>query len=115
MEALVRFIKKTKQLLAHLEAEFPTDDREEFIETIQGMLNERELILKELPDLGELSQNNKEELRKLEYKLKTLLENHQSKIKQDIKLLSLQKKKSDQYADPYGNFSIDGMYLDKKK
>lgn len=115
MEALVKFIKKTKQLLSHLETDFPADEREEYIESIQIMLNERDLLLKELPDLKQLDQAIKDEFMNLEQKLQSLLAAHQNKIKNDIKSLSLQKKKADQYADPYGSFSVDGMYLDKRK
>ncbi|MBY0123444.1 hypothetical protein [Bacillus sp. S/N-304-OC-R1] len=115
MEALVKFIKKTKQLLTHLENDLPVNGREEYIETTLKLLDEREQILKQLPDLKALDQDSKAELAKLEGRMQTLISNHQNVIKKDIQLLHKQKKNTHQYADPYGNISIDGMFLDKKK
>ncbi|MBU8881205.1 hypothetical protein BGM26_19970 [Bacillus sp. FJAT-29790] len=115
VEILVKFIKKTKLLLTHLETESPSIEREEYIGTIHQLLDEREQLLSQLPDLHALNENVKEELIQLETKIQSLLSNQKSAIKQDLQLLQLQKKKTNKYADPYGNVSVDGMFLDKKK
>ncbi|MFO1444450.1 flagellar protein FliT [Bacillus sp. Bva_UNVM-123] len=115
MENLVAFIKKTKDLLAHLQSEFSTDEREAYIEKVQQLLDERGQLLSHMPDLHSLKDSSKDELIKLETKIQSLLENRQNEIKKDLQILQLQKKKTSKYVDPYGDISFDGMYLDKKK
>lgn len=115
MEILVEFIKKTKELLAHLEGEFPTEEREAYIEKTHQLLDERGKFLSQLPDLRTLKDSTKVELVNLETKIQSFLENQQSIIKKDLQMLQLQKKKATKYADPYGDISFDGMFLDKKK
>lgn len=116
MKALVGFIKKTKQLQTHLEKGFPEENREEYIEIIDRLLGERQQHLNELPDLSSvLDERNKQELVSLEGQIQELLKTYRGKIKDDLKTLQLQKRKGNQYSEPYGNFSVDGMFLDKKK
>lgn len=115
MEILVEFIKKTKELLTHLEEEFPTEEREVYIKKTNQLLDERGTLLNQLPDLRTLKESNKVELVNLETKIQSILENQQNKIKKDLQMLQLQKKKATKYADPYGDISFDGMFLDKKK
>lgn len=113
---LVAFIKKTKELQIHLEKEFPEEEREGYIRTIERLLEERQGILTNLPDLSTvLDERNKAEMISLETKIQELMKKHQEKIKTDIKTLQLQKQKGSQYTEQYENFSIDGMFLDKKK
>ena len=115
MEILVEFIKKTKELLVHLEVEFPTEEREAYIETTNQLLDKRGELLSQLPDLRSLKESNKVELVNLETKIQSILQSQQGKIKKDLQVLQLQKKKTNKYADPYGDVSFDGMFLDKKK
>ncbi len=115
MESLVGFIKKTKELLSHLEGDFPRDERESYMEKTNQLLEERGQLLNKLPNLSELNESTKEEMVQLEKKMQSLLNAQQNMIKKDLHLLKLQKNKTSQYQDPYGDFSIDGMYLDKKK
>lgn len=115
MEAVVEFIKKTKQLLAHLEGDFPTDEREKYIDGIHQLLDERSQLLNQVQGLHTLKEESKEELVKLETKIQSLLADHQKLVKKDLQILQIQKKKNNRYADPYGNISADGMFLDKRK
>lgn len=116
MRALVEFIKKTKQLQSHLEKGFPEDNREEYIRTIDRLLEERQQLLNELPDLSiALDDRNKQEMISIENQIQELMKSYQGKIKEDLKTLQLKKRKGNQYSEPYGNFSVDGMFYDKKK
>lgn len=115
MEILVEFIKKTKGLIAHLEGDFPAEEREAYIEKTNQLLDERGELLSQLPDLRLLNESTKVDLVNLETKIQSILQSQQSKVKKDLQLLQLQKKKTNKYADPYGDISIDGMFLDKKK
>ena len=84
MEAVVEFIKKTKQLLAHLEGDFPTDEREKYIDGIHQLLDERSQLLNQVRGLHTLKEEDKEELVKLESKIQCLLADRQKVIKKDL-------------------------------
>jgi flagellar protein FliT len=115
VEIVAEFIKKSKQLLLHLEGELPSDERDEYIDSIHQLLDERSQLLNQLPDLQDFRPEIKEELLKIETNIQSLLANRQKVIKKDLQLLQIQKKKTNKYADPYGSISADGMFLDKKK
>lgn len=115
MDALVQFIKKTKELVSLLEEDFPVNQRDEQIQKMNQLLEDRQVILKEVPDLSSLPEHTKLELRNLEHKLQLLMKKQKEKIKQDLKTLQLKKQKGNQYSNPYENLAADGMFLDKKK
>lgn len=115
MEPLVTFIKKTKELKAHLESEWPADKRDEYIEKLNTLLHERQQSLQQMGDLSALNESSKTELVNLEKTIQALMKKHHESIKQDIKVLQLKKQKNQFYANPYENLSTDGTFLDKKK
>lgn len=116
MEELILFIKKTKELQHHLEKELPVDEREVYIQELNLLLEERHKLLNQLPDLSSKVENEvKLELMTMEEKLKPLLNHKLNVIKIEIRTLQLKKVKNNQYENPYGNISADGMYLDRKK
>ncbi|HHY74141.1 MAG TPA: hypothetical protein GX497_13150 [Bacillus bacterium] len=116
MEQLVKFIQKTNQLASILEAGLPNEGREDYIQSIHDLLGEREQILKSLPDLSnKLDENVKQQLVNLEKNIYGIMLEQQNMIKKDLQVLQLKKKKNNEYAEPYENVSIDGMFLDKKK
>ena len=115
MEHVIDFIKLTKKLADFLETNLPNEGREEYIQSIHDLLDEREILLKKLPDLSNvIDENVKGELIQLENKLKGLMIKHKSTIKKDLQVLQLKKKKTNNYSNPYG-VSADGMFLDKRK
>lgn len=116
MSPIALFIKKTKELEGHLKKDLPKEDREPYIETIQRLLEERQELLSQLPDLSDmLEESTKQDMISLENTINTLLSKKMSIIKQDLRVLQLQKNQNNQYENPYGNISADGMFLDKKK
>ncbi len=116
MENLSEFIRKTEELLAHLESNFPTsDERDTYLVKTNQLLNEREQLLSRLSNLSTLEEAQKSEMIQYETKLQALLKKQQTEIKKNLQLLRLQKNKTVKYQDPYGDISVDGMYLDKKK
>lgn len=116
MQELVAFIKKTKQLLALLEEGFPKENREQYIDSVNKLLDGREEILKVIPDLSNLlDEDVKQQLINLEKKIESLMGDYLGIIKKDLQVLQLQKKNMTHYSDPYENISADGMFLDKKK
>lgn len=115
MENLVLFIKKTKELKVHLEKTFSFAERDKEIAKLEVLIKERQRLLQQLPDLSTLPEHTKKDLVKLEKEIHILLKKQRNEITNELKMFQLQKKKSQQYADPYGDFSIDGTFLDKKK
>lgn len=117
MEILAQFVEKTKQLQSHLEQGLPTDEdkRDAYIQAIDELLEERQQLLINLPNLAELEAEMKQQLKDSESQLNRLMNNHSQQIKQDIKTLQLKKQKNDYYSNPYGNIAADGMFLDKRK
>lgn len=117
VEVLVQFINKTKQLKTHLEREYPKSEEEskEYSQLMNQLLDERQHLLNQFTNLTSLDKGLKKEMLELEEQIKTLMNNHSMKIKQDIKLLQLKKQRGNQYSNPYENLAADGMFLDKKK
>lgn len=117
VEILAQFVEKTKQLQSHLEQGLPTDEdkRDAYIQAIDELLEERQQLLINLPNLAELEAEMKQQLKDSESQLNRLMNNHSQQIKQDIKTLQLKKQKNDYYSNPYGNIAADGMFLDKRK
>ncbi|MED4350935.1 hypothetical protein P9265_01125 [Schinkia azotoformans] len=116
MIELEEFINRTKKLASLLEKGLQSEGREVYIQSIQDLIDEREQLLKTLPDLSKVLDNNaKQDLINLEKKISGLMLEHRNTIKKDLQVLQLKKKKSNNYANPYENISADGMFLDKKK
>ncbi|MDZ5471979.1 hypothetical protein SM124_09485 [Bacillus sp. 31A1R] len=116
MNELVSFIQKTKELEAHLNKAFPIEGRETYIEEVFKLLEERQVILNQLPDLSKvLEERVKEDLIQLESRISTLLAEKMTFVKDDLRILQQRKNTNNQYENPYGNISADGMFLDKKK
>lgn len=117
MDILVSYIKKTKELLAHLEKGIPKkeQDLDEYIEKINWFLEERKTMLLEMPDLKGLEEHTKQELVQMEKKLQLHMKKQMDSIKGEIKILQLKKQKNDYYANPYENVNFDGTFFDKKK
>lgn len=117
MEELVQFIEKTKQLKRHLEKEFPKneDESKEYTHIMNQLLEDRQQALNQFSTLKDLDEMMKRELIESENQIKLLMNNHSQKIKKDLRVLQMKKQKGNQYSNPYGNISADGMFLDKKK
>ncbi|MGG0720035.1 hypothetical protein ABE096_21010 [Robertmurraya massiliosenegalensis] len=119
MKELEQFIIVSRELKALLEEDFQNDQREKQMNKIDELLQLRQKWLKELSDLSQLAsqldEKTKLELVHQEKEIQTLMQKKKNVIKQDIKTLQLKKQKNDQYANPYENLAVDGMFLDKKK
>ncbi|HHW36028.1 MAG TPA: hypothetical protein GXX18_01795 [Bacillales bacterium] len=115
MKELDEFINRTKKLAFLLEEGLPSEGREEYIQAIQDLMDAREQLLKTLPNLSKVLDNNeKQELINLERKISGLMLEQRNTIKKDLQVLQLKKKKSNNYANPYENLSADGMFFDKR-
>lgn len=93
--------------------------RDDFIENINAMLDERGLIIESIQQEGFTfdSQNRiHRTLLELDNGIKERLSTVMSLVKQDMANLQKTKKNEEQYFNPYANVRVmDGMYYDKKK
>ncbi|MFC7372997.1 hypothetical protein ACFQPF_15260 [Fictibacillus iocasae] len=110
-------LQVTEKIHAHVTSGLPEEDgREEYIETLNELIVNRQLVIEQLPDLY-----TEEELKMgmtilhLNEVIDPLLEKHLNSIRNSLSLLNKKKQKSSQYANPYQAVSGDGMFFDKKK
>lgn|SRR5690625_2362471 len=105
----------TKKLNDHLN-EGIQEDRDAYIDVIANLLEERQGLLDRLP------KSYSEEEKRLGKEIVTFTRNIDAKLEEQFQFLKdeleqfqLNKRRREQYANPYANVSIDGMYFDKKK
>ncbi|WP_338652604.1 flagellar protein FliT [Lysinibacillus sp. Y5S-8] len=94
------------------------EDRDEYIDTINNMLDKRETIIKGLKQEGfHFDEQNRihRTLLDLDNGIKERLAAVMDAVKQDMANLQKTKKSEQQYYNPYSNVRVmDGMYYDKK-
>ena len=93
--------------------------REEFIEEIQVLLDQRGQVIKELSQSGffyNAEDKTHRTLFELDKGIRKRLDLVMISIKTDMKELQTSKKSEQQYTNPYASVqAMDGMYYDKKK
>lgn len=116
LQAVLQISAKLYDKLTNIPKE---DAREEFIEEIEAMLDERDMLTKQLIEVGFVyDQTNKlhRTLFELDKGIRERLHRILVSIKKDMKDLQTTKKSDQQYMNPYGHVqTMDGMYYDKKK
>lgn len=94
------------------------EERDEYIDTINNMLDKRGLIIEVLMKDGfRFDEQNRihHTLLELDKGIKERLDAVMSAVKQDMANLQKTKKSEQQYFNPYSNVRVmDGMYYDKK-
>ncbi|WDV07482.1 flagellar protein FliT [Lysinibacillus irui] len=94
------------------------EDRDEYINTINTMLDKRGTIIEDLIKEGfRFDEQNRvhRTLLELDKGIKERLAAVMSAVKQDMANLQKTKKSEQQYFNPYSNVRVmDGMYYDKK-
>ncbi|WP_017756421.1 flagellar protein FliT [Calidifontibacillus oryziterrae] len=117
MTSYSTLLNLNKQFLDFLNKDFPTENRDSYIEEINKFLEEREeLIIKlketdpafDRAEMSQIIQSNKEIDKRLNQCLQL--------IKNDLKRINQRKKKNIQYSNPYESSSnLDGTFLDKRR
>lgn len=115
MTAVEQFILISQKLMNLLETDIHDEQREKFLNEINDLLNQRKQLLSQFPPQPNMDERAKTELMELEQVIQSLMKNQKELIKRDIKTLQVKKRNNNQYANPYDNLSIDGMFLDRKK
>lgn len=114
MEALDTFHEVTKQLIGLLQQEKP--DRDEQIEKLHGLLDEREELLKFIqPPFSPVEQQLGHRLVALNQQVDQLLAKQKVDIQHDLKQLYVQKETNHKYTHPYDSLAVDGVFYDKRK
>jgi len=94
------------------------EERDEYIDNINSMLDKRGKIIEDLVQDGfQFDEQNRihRTLQELDNGIKERLATVMSAVKQDMANLQKTKKSEGQYFDPYSNVRVmDGMYYDKK-
>lgn len=115
MSAVQELLNVTKQLSDHLDGGI-REERDEYIATIGHLLDRRQALIDTLP------KTYTEEEKRLGKEIVTLNQNVDRHLKEqllflksEIDKLQQNKRRSQQYSNPYKNVAIDGMYFDKKK
>ncbi|MER1999484.1 MAG: flagellar protein FliT [Lysinibacillus sp.] len=118
-DVVQQFLQISAKLFQHLTTIPKSDDRDDYIEKIHELLDERGEIIEQLRAANfSFDSNNQahKTLAELDKGINERLQKTLEAIKFDMKELNKQKKNEQQYTNPYGHVQLmDGMYYDKKK
>lgn len=118
MDKTQQLLQVSAKLYQHLTT-LPTEDkRDEFIETIHGLLEERGILIEKMQQEDfRIDRENKSHqmLAELDKGIRERLANVMKAIQADLKDLQNAKKNEKQYLNPYSSVQVmDGRYYDKK-
>nr|WP_315055725.1 flagellar protein FliT [uncultured Lysinibacillus sp.] len=118
MQQIDQLLQTSANLFKHLGETPKGEDRDEYIDTINNMLDKRGLIIDKLMNDGfQFDEQNRihRTLLELDNGIKKRLADVMDAVKQDMANLQKTKKSEQQYYNPYSNVRVmDGMYYDKK-
>lgn len=113
MESIQSFQKVTMALIEALQQEH---DRDEKINKIQRLLNQREELLKTIqPPFSPQEKELGKQLIKLDQQVKVLMAEQKIDIMQDMKSARMKKQSNQKYTNPYESMGVDGIFFDKQK
>lgn len=118
MDKTPQLLQISAKLYQHLQ-QMPADDkRDDFIVTLNTLLDERGQLIAELSASGfQVDTTNKSHqmLVELDKGIKSRLEQAMNVVKADLRNIQKAKKNEKQYVDPYSKVAVmDGRYYDKK-
>ncbi len=118
MQQIDQLLQASANLFKHLADTPKGEERDDYIETINSMLDKRGTIINDLLKDGfSFDEQNRVHriLLELDNGIKERLASVMSAVKQDMANLQKTKKSEQQYFNPYSNVRVmDGMYYDKK-
>ena len=113
MTAIQAFQNITMELIEALQQEH---DRDEKINKIQSLLNQREELLKTIqPPFSPQEKELGKQLIKLDQQVKLLMGKQKIDIMQDLKSARMKKQSNQKYTNPYESMGVDGIFFDKQK
>lgn len=112
-------LKASEQLYTHLEKVPEEKDRDEYINSIEKLINARGVVIEQLQKIPEDPLKNHElmsTLIELDKGIRERLQKVYQSIKDDIQNLQKMKQSERHYINPYGaTYTMDGTYYDQKK
>lgn len=105
----------TDELLNHLRIKPNKDDREESIDRIHDILDERQKILDELKKYNKNEIKLTQEFKEKDKEIGQLMNSILKEIQEDIKQIKNLKVINNQYGMNNKRINADGMFFDKRK
>ncbi|WP_244854872.1 flagellar protein FliT [Lysinibacillus parviboronicapiens] len=119
MGPVEKLLSTSAQLYEHLTVIPEGDERDSYIEKIDGLLEKRGQLLEQVMASESVSLEGHQltpHLIELDQGIQSRLKKVMTVIKTDMKNLQQSKKSEQTYLNPYGNVRVmDGMYYDGKK
>ena len=113
MTVIGAFQNVTMELMETLQQE---NNRDEKINKIQSLLNQREELLKFIqPPFSPQEKELGKQLIKLDQQVKGLMGKQKVDIMQDLKSARVKKQSNQKYMNPYESMGVDGIFFDKQK
>ncbi|RCW67088.1 flagellar protein FliT [Saliterribacillus persicus] len=116
MDKILKLYKLTNSLIEEAEKATSSEDREEVIEKINTLLDEREVLLKEIKaPFSEEETKKGQEIIELDGRLQKMLAIIFFDLKKEMRSVKKQKSSNEKYVNPYQKLSgHDGMFMDSK-
>jgi len=116
MGEVEQFLAVSEKLFSHL-ASIPSDEeRTEFIDKINILLDAREEAIQRLEKISISTHSSYNHLLELDKSINERLEKVMNVVKGDLKGLQQKKRHETSYTNPYAaTQTLDGMYFDNKK
>ncbi|HLR52080.1 MAG TPA: flagellar protein FliT [Candidatus Avamphibacillus sp.] len=117
MNRLEKLYKVTKQMEKVVNQEITAENREQVIQTINQLVEQRGMYMKDIiPPYTEAEKAMGEKLiilnKQIQEQLDLLFEN----LKKEMRQVKKQKKSNQSYINPYQKVqTMDGMFMDQKK
>lgn len=118
MEMTQQVLQVSAKLYQHLTTLPKEEQRDEYIEKINALLDERGILIETMQQDGfriDLNDKSHIMLAELDKGIRERLSNVMKSIQEDLKDLQNAKKNEKQYLNPYASVQVmDGRYYDKK-
>lgn len=116
MGEVEQFLATSEKLLSHLETTPTEEERTEFINQINFLLDAREETIQKLDTKTISTHPSFHHLLELDKSINVSLEKVMDIVKGDLKDLQQKKRHESSYTNPYAaTQTLDGMYFDNKK
>ncbi|WP_099354882.1 flagellar protein FliT [Fredinandcohnia onubensis] len=116
MNLVVRLYRITKELHGILSEPIQQEKRDEVIEKITGLLDEREQLIPDVKaPFTEEERKLGAEIVQMNKFIDEKLDGLKNEIQQDIAIQKKRKTSTTKYVNPYQSAPTDGMFFDKKK
>lgn len=118
MEQTQKLLQASAKLYQHLTTLPKEEDREDYIEKVHTLLDDRGILIEEMQKSGfrvDFTNKSHQMLVELDKGIRERLDKVMKDIQKDLKDIQNAKKNEQQYMNPYASVQVmDGRYYDKK-